>query len=366
MPSPSQHALGGPPFPGTQAEAEFAQMLLPPDSPWSGPNGPGTDFANFNPSSIPSGIITPLTNFWKEQEHRLQLQRAMQGYSSNGGPTLVGASPPDHGQLRTPAANALSPFPPRTSVAQPSSVSTTSDASPEPHQAPGSLPQPGASPNLAISQRHYGNSSPISQATLPMHQNGRSIRPWERQSCSTAASNDGAVQDDDNEEHVPDIRPYWYGYGYAKIVSECTPAGCLSLRLDDSRILNFFFRGTFPTQQRWITSPKAKWSQNSIERVQRALEFVRPHFRGIHTSLSDIELVRHEQRFLELLAHFRDQVFESVTIPMLAMRRCGEMYAANSHFVQMTGIDAHWFEEVSCEVVQAGRLRRPQNRRVSE
>jgi len=68
------------------------------------------------------------------------------------------------------------------------------------------------------------------------------------------------------------------------------------------------------------------------------LSIVRPKFRAIAQSLTDIDLVFIEEAFERLLLNY-DRVFSAMGIPACLWRRTGEIYKGNKEFADLVGVD---------------------------
>ncbi|KAB5592955.1 Regulator of drug sensitivity 2 [Ceratobasidium theobromae] len=79
-------------------------------------------------------------------------------------------------------------------------------------------------------------------------------------------------------------------------------------------------------------------SQESKKQILQPLSVLRPKFRAIAQSLTDIDLVFIEEAFERLLLDY-DRVFSAMGIPACLWRRTGEIYKGNREFAELVGID---------------------------
>jgi hypothetical protein len=108
------------------------------------------------------------------------------------------------------------------------------------------------------------------------------------------------------------VRPYQYAYGYSRI-------------------------------ERWIRSPLSSWSSKSADRVQTLLDLMRPLFRNRWHTLSDLQLVQHEERHLAIVDHYEKNVCEAISIPLVIIRRTFEIVCANRAFARLCDIEQNHF-----------------------
>ncbi|KAF8310413.1 hypothetical protein DL93DRAFT_2062069, partial [Clavulina sp. PMI_390] len=79
-------------------------------------------------------------------------------------------------------------------------------------------------------------------------------------------------------------------------------------------------------------------SPQSKQQILQPLTIVRPKFRAIAQSLTDIDLVFIEEAFERLLLSY-DRVFSAMGIPACLWRRTGEIYKGNKEFADLVGVD---------------------------
>lgn len=79
-------------------------------------------------------------------------------------------------------------------------------------------------------------------------------------------------------------------------------------------------------------------SPQSKQLILQPLSVVRPKFRAIAQSLTDIDLVFIEEAFERLLLDY-DRVFSAMGIPACLWRRTGEIYKGNKEFADLIGVD---------------------------
>lgn len=79
-------------------------------------------------------------------------------------------------------------------------------------------------------------------------------------------------------------------------------------------------------------------SQESKKQILQPLSVLRPKFRAIAQSLTDIDLVFIEEAFERLLLDY-DRVFSAMGIPACLWRRTGEIYKGNREFAELVGVD---------------------------
>jgi len=65
---------------------------------------------------------------------------------------------------------------------------------------------------------------------------------------------------------------------------------------------------------------------------------LRPKFRAVAQSLSDLDLVFIEEAFERLLLDY-DRVFSAMGVPACLWRRTGEIYKGNREFTELVGVD---------------------------
>lgn len=106
------------------------------------------------------------------------------------------------------------------------------------------------------------------------------------------------------------IRPYSYTYGYAKLA-------------------------------RWM---QARWTKETCQEVDRVLGVIRPRLLAISRALPEAELVGVEETFIRLVRHYQANVLDLLPIPMLVMRRTGEIYAANEHAARLMQLPKWLFD----------------------
>lgn len=87
--------------------------------------------------------------------------------------------------------------------------------------------------------------------------------------------------------------------------------------------------------QRWMDS---NVSQESKQKILQPLSVLRPKFRAIAQSLTDMDLVFIEEAFERLLLDY-DRVFSAMAIPACLWRRTGEIYKGNREFAELVGLD---------------------------
>ncbi|KAG8715927.1 hypothetical protein FRC08_010011 [Ceratobasidium sp. 394] len=79
-------------------------------------------------------------------------------------------------------------------------------------------------------------------------------------------------------------------------------------------------------------------SNESKKQILQPLSVLRPKFRAIAQSLTDIDLVFIEEAFERLLLDY-DRVFSAMGIPACLWRRTGEIYKGNREFAELVGVD---------------------------
>ncbi|QRV99107.1 Fungal Zn(2)-Cys(6) binuclear cluster domain [Ceratobasidium sp. AG-Ba] len=79
-------------------------------------------------------------------------------------------------------------------------------------------------------------------------------------------------------------------------------------------------------------------SNESKKQIIQPLSVLRPKFRAIAQSLTDIDLVFIEEAFERLLLDY-DRVFSAMGIPACLWRRTGEIYKGNREFAELVGVD---------------------------
>ncbi|KAF8581200.1 hypothetical protein K439DRAFT_1516623 [Ramaria rubella] len=85
-------------------------------------------------------------------------------------------------------------------------------------------------------------------------------------------------------------------------------------------------------------------SQESKQLILGPLSVLRPKFRAIAQSLTDIDLVFIEEAFERLLLDY-DRVFSAMGIPACLWRRTGEIYKGNREFAELVGVEGHMLRE---------------------
>ncbi|KAF8478827.1 hypothetical protein JB92DRAFT_3045549 [Gautieria morchelliformis] len=85
-------------------------------------------------------------------------------------------------------------------------------------------------------------------------------------------------------------------------------------------------------------------SQESKQHILGPLSVLRPKFRAIAQSLTDIDLVFIEEAFERLLLDY-DRVFSAMGIPACLWRRTGEIYKGNREFAELVGVEGHMLRE---------------------
>ncbi|KAH7090957.1 hypothetical protein BKA62DRAFT_724449 [Auriculariales sp. MPI-PUGE-AT-0066] len=91
---------------------------------------------------------------------------------------------------------------------------------------------------------------------------------------------------------------------------------------------------------RWMDrlSPKAK------QQILQPLGVLRPKFREVAQSLTDMDLVLIEEAFERLLLDY-DRVFSVMGVPACLWRRTGEIYKANREFAELVGVEGHMLRD---------------------
>jgi len=74
------------------------------------------------------------------------------------------------------------------------------------------------------------------------------------------------------------------------------------------------------------------------------LSVLRPKFRAVAQSLTDMDLVMIEEAFERLLLDY-DRVFSAMAIPACLWRRTGEIYKANREFAELIGVEGRHLRE---------------------
>ncbi|KAF8336867.1 uncharacterized protein EI90DRAFT_3144589 [Cantharellus anzutake] len=85
-------------------------------------------------------------------------------------------------------------------------------------------------------------------------------------------------------------------------------------------------------------------SSQSKQLILQPLSVLRPKFRAIAQSLTDIDLVFIEEAFERLLLDY-DRVFSAMGIPACLWRRTGEIYKGNKEFADLIGVDVTQLRE---------------------
>lgn len=92
---------------------------------------------------------------------------------------------------------------------------------------------------------------------------------------------------------------------------------------------------------RWMDS---NVSQESKQKILQPLSVLRPKFRAIAQSLTDIDLVFIEEAFERLLLDY-DRVFSAMAVPACLWRRTGEIYKGNREFAELVGLDGYMLRD---------------------
>lgn len=87
----------------------------------------------------------------------------------------------------------------------------------------------------------------------------------------------------------------------------------------------------------------SRWMEKNVSpesklQILQPLSVLRPKFRSIAQSLTDIDLVFIEEAFERLLLDY-DRVFSAMGIPACLWRRTGEIYKGNKEFADLIGVD---------------------------
>jgi hypothetical protein len=85
-------------------------------------------------------------------------------------------------------------------------------------------------------------------------------------------------------------------------------------------------------------------SPESRQQILQPLSVLRPKFRAIAQSLTDIDLVFIEEAFERLLLDY-DRMFSAMGIPACLWRRTGEIYKGNKEFADLVGVDVNNLKE---------------------
>ncbi|KAJ1735779.1 Transcription factor [Coemansia biformis] len=99
--------------------------------------------------------------------------------------------------------------------------------------------------------------------------------------------------------------------------------------------------GGYARMQRFM---ETHLSQPSIVRILGVVNTIRPTFRTIAQSLTDIDLLLVEEGFERLLLDY-DNVFNAFGVPACLWRRTGEIYKANREFADLVGVPLSSFHE---------------------
>lgn len=184
---------------------------------------------------------------------------------------------------------------------QPHSQGASRSNNVSPRDPPSCLMAQGLSPReQANLEQLLGTSDvtldrPLLLDVLPDHQAvSTRRRPWDHILTSTSYNPEEST-----------VRPYQHAYGYARM-------------------------------QRWTASPVSSWSVAGAERVRVLLqEQTRPILRDRWQRLSDLELVEHEERFIAIVDYIRQHVCEAVDVPLVVLRRTGEIVCANEAWARL-------------------------------
>lgn len=85
-------------------------------------------------------------------------------------------------------------------------------------------------------------------------------------------------------------------------------------------------------------------SQDSKQQILAPLSVLRPKFRSIAQSLTDMDLVFIEEAFERLLLDY-DRVFSAMGIPACLWRRTGEIYKGNREFAELVGVEGRMLQD---------------------
>ncbi|KLO18902.1 hypothetical protein SCHPADRAFT_819049 [Schizopora paradoxa] len=85
-------------------------------------------------------------------------------------------------------------------------------------------------------------------------------------------------------------------------------------------------------------------SQDSKQQILQPLSLLRPKFRSIASTLSDLDLVFIEEAFERLLLDY-DRVFSAMGIPACLWRRTGEIYKGNREFAELVGVSEYMLRD---------------------
>lgn len=85
-------------------------------------------------------------------------------------------------------------------------------------------------------------------------------------------------------------------------------------------------------------------SQKARQQILQPLGILRPKFREVAQSLTDIDLVLTEESFERLLLDY-DRVFSVMGVPACLWRRTGEIYKGNREFAELIGIEGHMLRD---------------------
>lgn len=100
---------------------------------------------------------------------------------------------------------------------------------------------------------------------------------------------------------------------------------------------------------RWMHT---RFTRASCEAVDRSTRIIRSRLMAISRSLSEAELIAVEDSFYDMLDYYRTHVLEPIMVPMVIVRRTGEIYAANSAMCALTQLPPSIFEGGQISVFQ--------------
>ncbi|KZV92215.1 hypothetical protein EXIGLDRAFT_647485 [Exidia glandulosa HHB12029] len=85
-------------------------------------------------------------------------------------------------------------------------------------------------------------------------------------------------------------------------------------------------------------------SQKARQQILQPLGVLRPKFREVAGSLTDMDLVLIEEAFERLLLDY-DRVFSVMGVPACLWRRTGEIYKGNREFAELVGVEGHMLRD---------------------
>ncbi|EIN14633.1 hypothetical protein PUNSTDRAFT_96624 [Punctularia strigosozonata HHB-11173 SS5] len=290
---------------GTTMYSASPMQSAMPSSWMSNVSTQGQSSRNTLPYQPETGEFSVLSNFLETLDER-SFFNSVGNPPTVGPPTLVNGASFSSAPLSTsPTASSVIPGPLESSPTQPSPSLTNATTA----QTPTSLNTTSDTTVIKVEDDHPHTEATPVEAILPAATKAERF-------LLTAADQEDGSRDQRLSKVIRSkyeaglLKPYNYVKGYARL-------------------------------SRWMDR---NVSQESKQAILQPLSIVRPKFRAIAQSLTDIDLVFIEEAFERLLLDY-DRVFSAMGIPACLWRRTGEIYKGNREFAELVGVDGYMLRD---------------------